>query len=279
MIAFSPGIAQGCFELLDIVGRRRMLMSNISKEFSRLGCMPSGKVVETAQAMNWLSCDEDGLALLTIAGQRVVLSQGYESRLRQSLLDYIDIVRPSWLQNASFGRARVIAFAGNDIGQVIVEAGLAHGIERSVVEFWDEMATRARGQKAARLNNIGREGERLTLEYERARTGREPKWVSIDSNADGYDILSVAGPSDGRLLSIEVKATSIGVAGSLHLTVVEWDRAMTSDLHAFHLWDMSRREPRLTIVCADEVAKHIPSNSGEGEWESVQIPYKAFSGR
>jgi hypothetical protein len=89
------------------------------------------------------------------------------------------------IQNASFGRKKVIAFAGTQIGQVFVEASLADGDDDGVVAFWDAMAVMARGQKNDRLTAVGRQGERLTLAYEKMRTGREPKWIAIDNNEDG----------------------------------------------------------------------------------------------
>lgn len=279
MSAFSPGLALGCFELLEMAVRRRLQFSRITSEFLKIGVMSSSKVLELAQALNWLRPDEEGLAVVTVEGERILSSGGYEGKVRQALLDYIDVVRPPWIQNATFGRAKVIAFAGSDVAQVFVEAGLAYGTDASVVEFWDELAARARGQKGVRLNRIGREGERLTIAYEKDRTGREPKWVSIDSNTDGYDILSISGPADSRLLSIEVKATTLGLAGSFHLTANEWERAIVSDLHAFHLWDMSLGDPALAVLSKDDVDPHVPADRGDGQWMSVEIPFEAFSNR
>lgn len=277
MTAFSPGLVLACFELLEMTVRRDMRLAGIATEFSKIGVMPAGKVLDLVQTLNWICSGDDGRATVTIEGHRILSLPGYEGRVRRALLDYIDVVRPPWIQNAIFGRAKVIAFAGNDIAQVFVEAGLAHGTEVEVVEFWDELAARARGQRGVRFNAIGRAGERLTIERETRRTGRKPKWVSIDSNADGYDVLSVAGPSDGRHLSIEVKATKIGLAGSFHLTANEWERAIISDLHAFHLWDMSSSCPALAVLSKDDVSPHVPADRGEGQWESVEIPFAAFS--
>jgi hypothetical protein len=277
MIAFSPGLALACFELLEMAVRRELRLASIAAEFSKIGVMPAGKVIDLAQTLNWIRSGDDDRATVTVEGHRILSLPSYEERVRKALLHYIDVVRPPWIQNATFGRAKVIAFAGNDIAQVFVEAGLAHGTEVEVVEFWDELAARARGQKGARLNAIGRAGERLTIERETRRTGRKPKWVSIDSNADGYDVLSVAGPSDGRHLSIEVKATKIGLAGSFHLTANEWERALVSDLHVFHLWDMSSSCPALAEITRTDVAPHVPADRGRGQWEAVEIPFEAFA--
>lgn len=133
-------------------------------------------------------------------------------------------------------------------------------------------------KEPTRLTGIGRAGERLTIAHERERTGHEPKWISVESNEDGYDVLSVAGRSDARLLSIEVKATTVGTGGSFHLTANEWDRAVFNDIHAFHLWDISRPVPSLAVLAKTEVAPHVPDNRGNGAWESVEIPFGAFSG-
>lgn len=279
MISFSPGIAQGCFDLLEMADRMPLAFAKIPSVFTRLGGLPSGRVVETVQTLNWLRAREDGIAMLTPSGARILGLAGYEPRLRQALLDYIDAVRPPWIQNATFGRGRVLSFAGSEIAQIFVEAGLAHGIEDEVVAFWDAMAARARGQKNIRLMAIGREGERLTMVHEKIRTGRAPKWVAIDSNEDGYDVLSVAGPQDSSQLSIEVKATNIGHSGSFHLTFNEWDRALSFLNYTFHLWDMSRAVPSLAVLSIEDVEPHVPVNQGAGNWESVEIPFGIFSAK
>jgi hypothetical protein len=278
MIAFSPGIVQACFDLLELTGRQSLPFDQIAASFARLGGLPSQTVMETAQALRWVAASEQGLATLTPPGSRIVELAGYEARLRQALLDYIDAQQPAWLQNAAFGRSRVLAFAGGEIAQVFVEAGLARGTERGVIEFWDALSARARGQRNSRLSEIGREGERLTLAHEESRTGRKPQWVAIDNNADGYDVLSVRGPDDGTQLSIEVKATLMGLVGAFHLTANEWDRAVFfDDCHAFHLWDLSRSSPRLAVLAKSDVEPHIPENRGEGTWESAEIPFRPFA--
>ena len=56
-----------------------------------------------------------------------------------------------------------MAFAGNGVAQVFVEAGLANGFDDDVVAFWDELAARARGLRDVKLSEFGREGEKLTI--------------------------------------------------------------------------------------------------------------------
>lgn len=277
MLRFSPGIAQGCFELLALVKKHPNTAAHFLHAFSSIGSIPSEKIYATAQVLRWITIDATGNIAPTVEGERVLATGTYPALLRQMLLDYIDVVRPSWLQNAISGRAKVLHFAGAEISQVFVEAALAEGSDSDTVAFWDILAARARGIKDDRQNQIGRIGERLTLEYEQARTGKAAKWVSIESNEDGYDVLSIVSSDDARKLSIEVKASSMGLNGSFYLTTNEWERAQESPTHAFHLWDVSRSPAALCILQVDELAQHIPQNSGQGCWQSVQVPFRAFT--
>lgn len=276
MKPLSPGLAQGCFDLLDIVVRRRPRFLAILAEFSKFRGIPVEQVVETAQTLNWLKQDEAGLAVVTPAGISVLKVESYEIRLRMALLSYIEVVRPAWVQNAIFGRSRVLNFAGKSIAQVFTEAGLADSLENDVVEFWDMMATMARGQRSAEAMKIGRAGERLTLVHEKERTGRAPKWVAVDSNLDGYDVLSIVGADDSRFMSIEVKSTTVGMAGRFHLTANEWERAMIQEEHRFHLWEINQTSTRLAVLTPGDVEPHVPTNQGEGAWESVEIAFGTF---
>lgn len=279
MIPFSPGLIQGCFDLIGIASRNALTFPQIHYSFAYLGGLPSAKVISTVQSLGWLRANEEGTASITPSGYRLLKLDGYEPMLRQALLDYIDIERPAWVQNAIYGRSRVIRFAGSEIAQVFIEAGLAHSLEDEVVAFWDAIAALARGQKNARLSEIGRQGERLSIAHELARTGRDPRWVAIDNNEDGYDVLSVVKSDDLRPLSIEVKTSTMGLTGSLHLTRNEWERAQEAEHHAFHIWAINPDAPVLAILTPMEVQCHIPLNTGSGSWELVEIPFAAFSER
>lgn len=276
MVRFSPGIAQGCHELLILLRRYQHPPEKILEAFPQIGIIASERIFDTAQSLDWVHLNEHGILAPTAMGERLLRTSDYWQLLRQMLLDYIDIERPSWLQNAVSGRARVLTFAGSEIGQVFVEAMLADGIDDETVAFWDTLSARARGQKDDRLNQIGRSGERLTMAYELQRTNHPPRWISIESNEDGYDILSVLDRENHHQLSIEVKATSIGIAGTFHITINEWERAQENLHHVFHLWDISKQPAKLCIVSVATMAKHIPDDNGKGSWESACVPFETF---
>lgn len=275
----SPGLANSCFELLAMIGRRPVSLAQLRSSFAMIGVVQSHAVIECCVGMRWLLTGEDGLACLSLSGARLMDAAAHESRLRQAILDLIEIEEPFWFQNAAFGRRRVLDFVNVGMAQVFLEAGLVDGVEDDVVAFWDSLAAQARGQKDTRLLGIGRHGERLTIAYEERRTGKTPRWVSIDSNADGYDVLSIVSRDDMRTMTIEVKATQVGVNAVLHLTRNEWESAIEARSHSFHLWDVSRHPPRLAVLSTTDLGSHVCSDNGLGEWESVAIPFRSFDGK
>jgi hypothetical protein len=277
MSALSPGLAQSSIELLHLVQRQSLSPEELLKGLSRIGGMPVADALSLSQTLNWIQLATTGEIQVSEQGHRVCSGANYAEALRVVILDYASIVRPDWLQNAPSGRARVLSYSPPGISQVLVEAEVGSGTTDDVVAFWDGLASLARGQHNDRMLAIGREGERLTLNHEEARTGRVPRWVAIDSNRDGYDILSIVGPGDNSPLSIEVKTSSIGLSGVVHLTRNEWDLAQDSTTHAFYLWDLSdRKRPRLAVVSIERMAPHIPLNSGDGSWLEVGINFKSF---
>jgi len=276
----SPGLLVGAFDLLRLAELTPLTLRTVPSAFSKLGGMPVKDVLATAQELNWIEATSSGTVVLTLSGARIYALPDHRTRTRAAILDYIDIVRPAWLQSALSGRSRVLHFAGSTIAQVFDEAGLVVGTDPDTVAFWDALAARARGLKDDRLTAIGRIGERATIEYEKERTGSDPQWVALENNADGYDVLSIVAADDPQLLSIEVKATTSTGDGILYLTRNEWERAHDAPNHVFHLWRVqdNRAVHPPTVVSVAQMTEQIPNDQGEGEWQDVMIPFAAFAG-
>lgn len=278
MIPFSPGLIQSCFELLGIIKRNAYIsFDEIQAGMLNIGSNPSIKVLTIAETLRWLKANNEGFAEITSAGYKLINLNTYELKLRQALLDYVEIVQPPWLQNALYGRISVLRFAGNEITQVFFEAGLAYNNDDGIVRFWDTLASKARGQKHDYQMEIGRKGEYLTILFETKRIGKEPKWVAIDNNSDGYDVLSSVQENSNQPLTIEVKTSTQGINGYFYLTRNEWEMSNDSNSHRFHLWNIQiESKPFLAILSAEDMQDHIPKNSGDGVWESVRIPFSSF---
>jgi hypothetical protein len=235
-------------------------------------------VLDATFALRWIEVSPEGLLQTTARGERAMAEPDGRRRLRLLVLDHVEAENPSWLHLAPAGRRETLLHAPTGVRQVLVEAGLAYGEDEEIVAFWDGLAARARGSRDASLLEIGRRGERLTIERETTRTGQLPKWIALDSSFDGYDVLSRVSSADPRRLTIEVKTSERPFSyAAFHLTHNEWDIAQESLNHVFHLWDVSGPLPMLAVLSVDQVSNHIPANSGDGYWESVSIPFRAFT--
>ncbi len=277
MIGISPGVAYSCFALLGLVQRHPMPFDRMRAELPSQPHADTSKLVELCQQLAWLRANDNGIAVLTPRGERLSTAEGDPAKLQLALLDFVEIIAPPWVKMALDGRKKVLTFAPPGIAQCLVEAELAVGHSEQVVRFWDQLAAIARGLRGAELSEVGRRGERLTLAYEKQRTRREPKWRSIESNADGYDVLSVAAADDTRPMQIEVKASTAGVSGSMHITRNEWEASEFMPLHQFHLWDLSSSQvPKLAVIPRSDLAAHAPSDLGQGRWEAFEVPFRAF---
>jgi hypothetical protein len=271
----SPSVAFGCVELLGVVSRNAITAGGV--EMLALGPVPSRDILAAAFDLQWLSTSENGLLAPTVKGERVMSAPNDLTRLRLLVLDYIDVENPPWTQLASSGRREVLLQAPKGVCQVFVEAGLAYGADADTVSFWDALAARARGIRNAVLTETGRLGEKLSIAHETRRTGKDPKWIALDSNVDGYDVLSQVSADDSRRLTIEVKASAqAGLSGLFHLTRNEWNLASESLNHIFHLWDVSTNFARLAVLTPEQVAEHAPTDIGAGEWELARIPFACF---
>ncbi|MBK7001449.1 MAG: DUF3883 domain-containing protein [Rhodoferax sp.] len=278
MIALSPGIAGGCFDLIRMASQHPVTFAQMRAEFPRIGGIDIGRLSEIAQTLGWLRANDSGIAVLTPRGANLVEIGCTHLRLRQAILDYVEVIRPPWIKNAIDGRLKTVNYAPTEISQSLVEAELAVGYDDEIVAFWDRLAAIARGLRNASLSEIGREGEKLTIAHELHRTSMQPKWVSIESNSTGYDVLSVVSSTDTRHLPIEVKASTAGMRGAFYLTRNEWDESELMPLHQFHLWDLSSRtNPNFAIVPRKEVEKHVPADSGKGKWKEVEISFGIFA--
>lgn len=255
-----------------------MPFERMRAELPRHDKVEAAHLIELCQELSWVRSNDNGVAILTPRGARLAAAGGDPAKLRLALLDYVEILAPPWVKLAIDGRKRLLTFAPRGVAQCLVEAELAAGYAEHVVSFWDQLAAIGRGLRGAELTEIGRQGERLSLAYERERTGREPKWRSLESNGDGYDVLSVADRQDSRPVQIEVKASRVGLRGSMHLTRNEWEATELMPLHRFHLWDVSLQPPVLAVVNRAEVAQHVPADQNAGCWQTVQVPFAVFEG-
>ena len=153
---------------------------------------------------------------------------------------------------------------------------MSANLTEGIVRWWDELGNLARGFRSAALTGIGRMGERLTLAYERDRTGQEPLWQSIESSFSGYDVLSVVSATDSTPMPIEVKASELRLKDAcFYVSANEWESAQQARAHTFHVWRVGE-QPQLAIIGVEQLAPHVSANKGDGLWQSLKVPYFSF---
>lgn len=198
---------------------------------------------------------------------------------RNMLSDYIFKTMPVWSSRIPFGRSETVIFMTKDERACFFEAGLlSENPNTVIINWWDSIADNIRGFSQKEKETLGRIGEQNTIEYEKERTGANPKWMSIDSNLAGYDIISKISFDNNEKLLIEVKCSTLPISSAFfHVSSNEWDVAINSKAYLFYLWCLDNGKKMLAKLTPDEVKLNIPINNLEGKWESTKIPFSFYS--
>lgn len=199
--------------------------------------------------------------------------------LRETILRMAIRLKPFWAKVSPFGRERVCAIMSPDQIQCLRYAQLLDSVEEAVWRWWDTLAANFRVERMDRLTEIGRIGEQLSLRFEQSMLRRlgieaKPRWISLDDNLAGYDILSYRLGTNGAVskVFIEVKAT-YSADRSFILTRREWNFAERAGAASnFHFWYLPNRS--LKEATAAEISESIPVDRGSGTWEQVVLSLK-----
>lgn len=250
-------------------------LRTITDNFPKDICDPA-VVVELLISCRWLEISENGKPTLTGRGEYIIGLNEPIKVFREQLKDYIQETKPQWHGLIKGGRNRIKIFLDGDTRQCFEEAKLFDSTDKETIDWWDELSSQEYDEDNRRNLLTGRIGEALSIEYEKQRIGFEPKWISLEDNSAGYDLLSSRSADDKQILNIETK-TSKQIIGNAWAFISrnEWDVAVSASEYVFHFWSLGSAR-KLAIIHRDEMKKHMPSNNGEGEWQTTCVPYSAF---
>jgi hypothetical protein len=201
----------------------------------------------------------------------------YEDDFRRILREYIACTRPLWALTATKGRTWCERALDPDTYQCLAYGGLFdEPASHQAVSWWDDLARQHRSSVEATRVETGREGERLTLNYERRRLSDlgfpsvTPVWAALNDNTLGYDVQSWDVDGDElKPVMIESKAFSTAYP-RFFITSGEWQAALDfNPSYRFHVWDLNKAD--LLELQVQDVAPHIPTNQGSGAWRQVEI--------
>ncbi len=222
--------------------------------------------------------------VITSYGERLIRwfsgMQVTTAMYRDILRNYIAVCRPIWARRIPYGRNEAFRIMSEEEQVCFKKAGLmCSPVTREEVDWWDSIAELERQEIERWQDDIGRKGEELTIEYEKKRTKTNPIWESINSNLAGFDIISQVSDTDPRQLLIEVKSSTRGMEDAyFFISQNEWNFASAGcnqNRYFFYIWNLENKI-QLAIVSYAEMARHIPVDSGLGEWDNVRIPFSAF---
>ena len=209
--------------------------------------------------------------------------QGLEhsaASMRRFLSALLASDQPTWIVAALRGRMALQAAIPISVAQCFSFARLFDSTpDTETIAWWDQLVESQRLIDGQALKDRGRDGERLTIQYEIQRLSRlgivdQPKWVALDDEWLGYDVLSFDLGSSGQISNrlIEVKSCSAKPL-RIFLTRNEWDRAtQAQDAFRLHVWHLPTQE--LTELTLHELSRHIPIDQGSGRWREALIILK-----
>lgn len=244
---------------------------------------PEASPIEAAEALRRTDADYaaadfgTALKLFEILPSQIDFADA-KLGIRAALSHLIETRQPWWCHLFPLGRQLVANGLNTDEVQTFRSAGLMdHPPSLDVVEWWDRVASQMRTLEDEARSAKGREAELLTLAYEEDRLAAlgmalKPRWIAIEDNTAGYDVLSYEPSEFGAVNQlIEVKGTT-DKAPRMFLTRGEWAKAVQyAAAYRFHVWKFPSQT--LTVFTVAEIAEHIPSQTGSGEWVEVEIRF------
>jgi hypothetical protein len=280
MIRLSMGVVSDVVLMLDAIDRHSI--TNVGELYSTtvVSSISVQDAVEFAEKCKLL--EESLSEEVKIAEPGRAVLNGFNGRtldgsaFREMLALYVQNARPLWAYRTPSGRAEAKALMSSDEVFCFQEAALLdEGPSDMAIRWWDDVASVFRSTDDQHLLEIGRKGERLTVSYERARTGCTPVWKSVETNLAGYDVLSQVNSFDRRPLYIEVKTSERDFAyAEMIISLNEWRIASMHGDYCFYLW-LIDGDARLAEVSPHDLASHIPKDRGMGSWETVRVPFSA----
>lgn len=265
-------------EFLELIKEGKVKAEDFKTISGQFSLAKPKDIYEVSFACGWVGLSELGFCIVTEKGKGIIKFDKYQEQLRQQLLDYIHIYAPPWAIACRWGRGQGIKSSPQSVIQIFKEAELLDSIHDDVVGWWDQIGAHANYLEAQTALETGRKAERLSFEFEKTRTGKEPIWISIETDFAGFDISSVHSKEDETIKRIEVKGTLRKIKNAkFKVSRHQWNTAITNKNYEFHLWALSNGTPIHKIVGFEDVAKHIPTDNSKGEWKVVEIPFGAFS--
>ena len=281
MIRLSVNVISSAMRLMHYISEGIAPAYEQTHSLYRVGDVDVDDLTEMLKVCNLIGEDSDKKWIITPNGEYVadeVKRKNFGNAYKKLLENYVIYAAPVWSRRIPYGRQEAAIFMTKDERACFFEASLLNDepMEDEVL-WWDSISEKIRQNTNEKNLITGRIGEKLTLSYEEQRTGMKPKWMSVNSNLLGYDVLSVDSDESGKPLLIEVKASQSDINEAYcHITANEWRVSKSAQAYLFYFWLLYKSIKKVAVIKKEDIEPHIPDNNAEGTWESVKIPFSAF---
>lgn len=273
------GVLYRACMLIDLLKDNPQPVAEILRSFKdeRYRNVKIEDVINISLFASWIDNGDNQVLQVTDEGREMMTTGSDMLRMRHQVDRLIELIQPDWAALAVQRRQAMLTYVDANVRQCFKEAGLVEGHDPDVVEWWDRLSEKYRGAGFFQYTEIGRHGERLSCEAEYLRTGQWPMWTALEHTGAGYDLVSRVSQEDTSNLIIEVKATTQDWANAVFfMSRNEWN-VLSSRPHALvHLWRLGGIEPLLSKVTIEQLAQHVPQDTGQGEWKKFCCPCREF---
>ena len=279
MVRLTINSLDGAIQLITFIDENPYFSAKDIDGLSRIMELKVGDLILLALKCQWVELQKE-YYILTERGQEILAyKKNHNIVFREMLWDYVTFVKPSWCSRIPFGRQEAFIFMSMDEQACFYVAKL---MEKNptieVALWWNKLSLEIRKRRDEKLLQIGLTGEKETLRYEYERTGKEPEWLSVDSNLVGFDICSRLSRENSCELFIEVKASTETISNAyFFISENEWRVAISGIEYKFYIWLFEKDKKSLAILLPEDIKYHIPENKEDGRWENVKIPYRSFT--
>ena len=240
----------------------------------------SKNVLSFALEVEWIKLDEK-YNVLVHNDLREYLDGDLILLQRELFWRYISNKQPIWTKFLLKGLKVKNSISDVNERQIFNDLGLFTNIDStddSLIQWWSRAKSLARSIENKQLTEIGNFGERLSLAYEKERTGKNPLHVAYLSDSFSYDIESIREKKDTSPLFIEVKtSTKNRRFASFFITRNEYETCKKQGSnYVFHLWSIDSKQNNLLIVNSDEILSKLPIDSEGGKWEVASVSFNQF---
>jgi hypothetical protein len=277
MIRLSPGILNSTYRTLALIKEYKISRPDILlTRFQSIDGTKIDDIIDTAHQCQWINLSASTISL-TAKGE--FYSENFDIETKRAMMsDFINYTNPSWGFLIPRGRMECVPYMPVDVKACFLNAKLLeYPPSEDIVFWWDNQLLNIQKKKEVTNLSCGRVGEKLSLFYEKERTGWDAQWKSVESNLLGYDILSRVDRSSTTQMLIEVKSSENAIEYAIaYISRHEWDIAIQSKHYLFYFWLLERPCPRIAIIHPCDIEKHIPKDQGSGMWETTEIYFRLF---